>query len=113
MSTSYYRLQQPFTSIRLEESIGPHDKVTVWENGANCGTLVLTRGFGRRVVRLFSETEYDDSRCPLRTHFGGSATGTMVTVNDRDLPDSATVIDEYGRPFKVFEVKAMSGAGKE
>ena len=41
MSTSYYRLQDPFTSLRLEEGPG-HDRLTVWEQHANCGTLTVS-----------------------------------------------------------------------
>lgn len=107
MSTSYYRLKEPFTSLRLQEGPG-HDRITLWENGANCGTLTVSKGRGRMVARSFAEYA-DDSRCPLRTHWGGPDHGAVVTVNDPDISDDATVISEYGDVLTVREVKARDG----
>ena len=107
MSTSYYRLIEPITSLRLEEGLG-HDRLTIFENGANAGTLTLTKGLGRRVAGCFSQHE-DDSQCPMRTHWGGKDRGAVVTVNDVTLPDDATVISEYGDILTVAQVKARDG----
>lgn len=107
MSTSYYRLSDPFTSIRLEEGVG-HDRLTVWEQGANCGTLTFSRGMGKRIARLFAIHE-EDNECPLRTHWGGKERGAIVTVNDPEIADSCTVISEYGDVLTVAQVKARDG----
>jgi hypothetical protein len=108
MSTSYYLLIEPFTCLRLNE--GPvYDRLTVFEGGKNCGTLIMSNGVGRRLARCFREYDHD-SICPLRTHWGGKDRGTVVTVNDASLPDDATVISEYGEVLTVKEVKARDGA---
>ena len=107
MSTSYYRLIEPFTSLRLEEGPG-HDRLTVFEEHANCGTLTFSKGLGRSVARLFTKYE-DDGQVPLRTHWGGKDRGSIVTVNDPILPNETTVISEYGDILTVGQVKARDG----
>ncbi len=110
MSTSYYRLIEPFTSLRLDEG-ARHDKLTVFESGANCGTLTVNHGTGRRLAQCFAAHE-DDGQCPLRTHWGGKDRGAVVTVNDPSLPDEATVVSEYGDVLTVGRVKARDGQGR-
>ena len=107
MSTSYYRLVEPFTSIRLREEPG-HDRATFWESGANCGTLTVSRGVGARLALLFANRE-DDHACPMRTHWGGRDQGSVVTVNDTSLADDVTLISDYGQVLTVAEVKARTG----
>lgn len=111
MSTSYYRLKYPLTSIRLEQ--GPvHDKLTVFESGANAGTLTVGRGLGKALANMFADV-VDDDKAPLRTHFGGADRGCVVTVQDGELPDRYTVVNDYGDVYTVGEVKAMDGNGKQ
>lgn len=110
MSTSYYRLVNPITRLRLEEGAA-HDRLTVFENGVNAGTLTLSKGVGRRLAMLFA-VHKEDNECPLRTHFGGVERGCVVTINDHQMSDCATVIDEHGEIHTVAEVKAMDGRGK-
>lgn len=107
MSTSYYRLTEPFTSIKMEEGPG-HDRVKLWEHGALAGELVLTKGWGKRVCLLFALHE-EDNECPLRTHWGGQDRGAVVTVNDKAMPNEACVISEYGEPLTVQQVKERDG----
>lgn len=111
MSTSYYRLAEPFTSLRLEEWPG-HDRLTVFESHANCGTLTMSRGHGRLVAMRFASRDGDDSSCPMRTHWGGADVGAVVDVNEsgRGLADDITLISEYGDVLTVGEVKARAGA---
>jgi len=43
---------QPFvTSVRVERSSGPHEYVSIWIRGANCGTLCVGKGDGDELVR--------------------------------------------------------------
>ena len=110
MSTNYFRLLEPITSIRLEESAG-HDRLTVFENGANAGTLTLSKGAGRRVA-LHLVLQEEDPNCPVRTYYGGAEIGLVVDVNDKEMPDCATVVSEYGDVYTMGEVKRMEGKGK-
>jgi hypothetical protein len=105
MSTKYYELRKPFTSIRLEEGPG-HDRITLWEGHANAGTLTVTKGRGRTAVKLFVH----DLDCPIHTYWGGQECGVVVIVHDTEMPDTTTVVSEYGDAMTVAEVKALNGA---
>ena len=107
MSTSYYRLKKPITHLRLTESPG-HDRLTIWVNHAMSGTLTLANRETQEFLRLFAQYQ-EDARCPLRTYWGGSDRGSVVTVNDDTLPDEMCVISEYGQLLTVAEVKARAG----
>ena len=109
MSTSYYHLRQPITSLRLEEVVG-HDRLTLFESGANIGTLTLSKGMGKTVASFFAD-EVDDHVAPLRTHYGGKGVGCVVTVHDPHLHPETMLIDEYGQPFTVAQIRAMNGNG--
>lgn len=111
MSTAYYRLREPITSLRLEEG-SAHDVLTVWESGAWAGTLTLSKGASRAVARMFFVTDVDDVRAALHTYYRGAKHGCVVTVNDETLPDSAIVLGEDGEMLTVREVKAFAGQGR-
>src|SRR5262245_8558204 len=107
MSTSYYRLRHPVTYLRAEES-GAHVHLSVWVAHGLAGVLVMSPKELKAVVQFFVDYE-DDDKCPLRTHWSGSV-GSVVTVNDKTLPDEACVVSEYGDLLTVGEVKGRSGA---
>ena len=107
MSTSYYYMQPPF-SVRLEK--GPvHDRVTIFENGVNCGMLTVTAGKGSSVCWLFSENDVDDLHAPMRTHWGGKDVGCVVTENVRGLDPNLQLISEYREPTTVGAIRALAG----
>jgi len=108
MSTSYFRLIEPFTRLRLEEN-PVHDEVSVWESGALAGILTVTHGLGREVVLLFTKYE-EDNECPLRSYWGGVGVGAVVYENGEPLPDEAVVVSEYGDILTAKEVRARHGA---
>ena len=108
MSTSYYGLREHVTSLRLEEGPG-HDRLTIWVDHGNAGTLVLPRGFGKNMARMFAETDVDDSECPMRTHWGGEI-GAVVTENQTDLQDERVLVSEYGDVLTVAAIRARAGA---
>ena len=110
MSTSYYRFRTPISSVRIEEG-GGHDILTIFESGANSGTLVVSKGKGRTIASFFAD-EVDDNLAPIRTHFGGKGVGCIVTCNNPELDKDECLIDEYGNVFRVSEIQAMSGKGK-
>ena len=109
MSTSYYHFRPPITSVRLEEG-KTHDRLTIFENHANTGTLVLTKGLGKTVSSFFAD-KVDDHLAPLRTHFGGKGRGCVVTVQDQHLHNKTWLIDEYGQVYTVAQIKDMDGRG--
>ena len=111
MSTSYNRLIEGVTSIRLEEGKG-HDRLTLWIEHGNAGTLTLPRGWGRRLVRLFADDSGSDDRDAMRTHWGGAKVGTVVTDNAR-LPDNAILISEYGEVLTVETIHARAGVKRK
>jgi len=110
MSTSYNYLRPPVTALRLVER-KPHDLLTVWESGANAGTLTLSAGTGRRIALMLAEDE-DDARCPMRT-LGGPNGAIMVVENVRGLDPGLQLISETGLPFTVAEIRAMAREGRE
>ena len=91
MSTSYYKLKKPFTSIRLSEVY--YDHLTLWENTVNAGTLILSKGMGKKVSIFFADTNVDLS--PIHTHCGGDGEGMVITVQD-NVSEHETLISEHG-----------------
>ena len=109
MSTSYYHFRPPVTSVKVEE--GPaHDRVTVFENRANAGTLTVSKGLGKTFVSFFTD-EVDDPVAPIRTHFGGKGRGCVVTIQELHLHPDTYLADEYGQVFTVAQITAMDGRG--
>ena len=108
MSTSYYRLKQPITYLRVED-IGGHNKISIWVAHGLSGELIVPKEQTRYIVDCFVEYE-EDNRCPLRTHWGGKDRGSVVTIIDPTYPDEAIVVSEYGDILTVAEVKARDGA---
>lgn len=110
MSTSYYRLREPFTSIRIEVGNG-HDRVTLWTRHGNAGTLTVDRGDGKRIALIL--VKYGgDNECPMRTHWGGTS-GSVVTENQNNLPNEMTLVSEYGEVLSVADVRKRSGATRK
>ena len=91
MSTSYYKLKKPITSIRLTESC--HDHLTLWENTVNAGTLLLSKGIGKKISIFFADTDVDLS--PVHTHWGGDREGMVITVQD-NVVEYEILISEHG-----------------
>lgn len=108
MSTSYYYLKEPVSSVRLEE--GPeHDRLSVWVAGGHAGTLTVPAGSGRTLCLAFAETGADDLACPLFAY--GTRDGRVVKENVRGLADDLILVDESGRPCTVREIRASGRKG--
>jgi len=101
MSTSYYGLSDPITSLRLEEGPG-HDRLTVWEGNALAGTLVLSLGEGRHVAMMFADQDCERAN----TSYGGKDVGCRVNC-DPALRDDLVVISEYGEVTTIGAVRAL------
>ena len=108
MSTSYCVPIEGVTNLRLTE--GPvHDRLAIWIEHGLAGELTVPSGWGRRLVCLFSSDNYDDSQDAMRTHWGGSEVGSVVT--DRaHLPGDVVLISEYGDVTTAGEVRLLDGA---
>ena len=107
MSTYYYRLQKPITSLRLEKGKG-HDKLWVWVNNALSGKLILRNDETKSMISLFASGD-----SVLSTHWGGENNGTVVTVLETNLLEGEVVISEYGELLTVREVKRREGAKRQ
>ena len=112
MSTAYYRLREPITSLQLEEGPG-HDRLRIWERHGLAGELVVSAGSGREIARMFFLTEADDMHCAIHAYYGGAARGCVVTVNDFTMLDSALVLNgDTNKVLTVGGVKAFAGLGR-
>jgi hypothetical protein len=108
MSTSYYHLSTPVTSVR-PEIMGGHTHMGIWVNHAKAGTLILRNEEWIGFLRLLTNEEFDDSKAPMRTHWGGAEVGSIVTENENDLMDETQLVSEYGELLTVAEIRAFSG----
>ncbi len=108
MSTNYYNLKEPFTSVRIL-SEGNHDKITFWSRHGNAGTLIVERGDGKLIIKMLINYN-EDTKCPMRTHWGGKDIGAIVTENIPNLEDKRVLISEYGEIVTVKEIRNRKGA---
>lgn len=98
MSKSYYRFKKPITCVRVD-SEGKHDKVTVWVNHQNSGTLVVDAEQRPNILDILT----DDFNPVLHCYSGGDK-GPCVIKNDPDISDDEYVISEYNEVVLVKDV---------
>jgi hypothetical protein len=107
MSTSYTRFKKPITCVRIE-TVGPHDRVTVWINHQNTGTLVVDAGTGSDILEMFDSGE-QVLHCyagPLTgPDLDGTSKGACVVRTDPNISDDEYVISEYGVVMTAGEVQ--------
>lgn len=109
MSTSYYRLRPPVTHLMITENQGKgHDVLSIWINRDFAGWIEVDTKTISQLLNIFFLYK-EDNECPLRTHWGGSVRGTVVTINDDTLPGGELLMSEYGELITVAEVKARDG----
>jgi len=107
MSTSYFYLRAPITSLRLVEWPG-HDQLMVWTDNDLAGSLSLVKGEGKLLARMLADT---DTEPPLRTHYGGASIGCVVTENIKGLDPNLILVSECGEIVTAGEVRAMRRRG--
>lgn len=97
MSTSYYALRQPITSLRLND-IGGHTEITVFINHVHAGSICARNGRELTSVmrNVFSSTQ------ELYHSNGG---WSRYTRPEYMLSDDAQLISEYGELITVGEIK--------
>jgi len=105
VSTEYYRLAKPITSIRTETR-GGHTHLSLWLNHAKSGTLVLRND----ELSDFLDLLCGDDRC-LLTHYGGKGVGVVVTEGPCTADDREQVVDEYGKLSTALDVRESAGKG--
>uniref|UniRef100_A0A6M3L3G4 Uncharacterized protein n=1 Tax=viral metagenome TaxID=1070528 RepID=A0A6M3L3G4_9ZZZZ len=101
MSTSYYSLREPFTSIRIESN-SQHDKITFWSRHGNAGTLTVDKGDAKLIAIMISDNE---NLQPIHSHYGGEK-GTIITENISGLLPEQVLISEYGEALTVAQIRS-------
>lgn len=109
MSTDYYSLQPPITSVQLKPNPGDHhNELSIWLNHRLAGVLKVDEEEGSQLLLMM--------RGPvvLHTAFGGSLVG--CEVSDRASPsveDDVLVVSDYGEIMSALKVRCMAGKRKK
>lgn len=94
MSTRYYALQEPITSLRVKD-IGGHKEISIWINRALSGRLTVRNEELPSVLsNVFSSEE--------EMFHSNSGWGYYA---HQYFDDNAQLISEYGELFTVAEIK--------
>jgi len=101
MSTSYYRLKPPITSIRIDD-LGNHDRINVWVSHGLSGSLTVSKDETPQILFMFAEIELDETKCITATW--SKLFGTIIN-NDKGLSDTDCVISEYGKLHTIGEIR--------
>ena len=107
MSTNFYALKKPITSIR-PEIMGGHTHVGIWVNHAKSGILVFRNDEWKDAIWLF--VEQDVALPPMRTYCGGKKEGCIVKEIDT-LPSEQQMISEYGELTTVKQIRTKAKKG--
>ena len=109
MSTHYYKLKQPLTSVRILNDESPtHKQISIWIKHGLAGILTIPID----LISHFLFCLYDQDGEVVYTSWGGKEKGSQVNFigDSRYLPDDMTLISEYGEVYTLKEVKAKQGA---
>ncbi len=115
MSTSWFRIAPPITCIQQ----GEYDDYASLRfyyaedpTMMSAGVLYVPQKYAPTILKLFALRE-DDTKCPMRTCYGGIGQGTVVTINDPNLDDKDILISSNGELLTVKEIKAKEGEEKD
>ena len=89
MSTSYFRLKKPFTSVRTTAR-GGHTQLALWVNHAKAGDITLRNEEVPAVLLALRRNESAVTQC------GAAAGGTQLYFDDDNLEPDTQLISEYG-----------------
>ncbi len=114
MSVSWFRIASPITYIQQVPwaLVSNYTTLQFWIDNDSLGVLYFSEEHAPAILKLFALRE-DDTKCPMRTHYGGVGQGTVVTINDPNLNDADMLISSNGELLTVKEIKAKEGEGKE
>lgn len=107
MSTNYYSLKKPITSIRPKIMDG-HTHVDIWVNHAKAGTLVFRNDEWKDAIWLFVENNIS----PMRTFWGGVEKGCIVEETDTSFSTEQQMVDEFGELTTVGQIRAWAKSWK-
>lgn len=106
MSTKYYALKKPITSIR-PEIMGGHTHVGVWVNHAKSGILVFRNDEWKDAIWLFVKKNVFPP--PMRTFWGGMKDGCIVKeYADTSFPAEQQMVSECGELITVGQIRAKA-----
>lgn len=103
MSTEYYALKKPITSIR-PKIMGGHTHVGIWVNHAKSGTLLFRNDEWADAIWLF----VDKDESPMRTFWGAVKDGCIVKETDASSPAEQQVVSEFGELITVGQIRAKA-----
>lgn len=105
MSTEYYALKKPITSIR-PEIMGGHTHVGIWVNHAKSGTLVFHNDEWKDAIWLFVEKNVVTP--PIHSFWGGTKDGCIVKEIDASSPVEQQMVNEFGELMTVGQIRAKA-----
>lgn len=98
MSTSYYALKEPITSLVVKTERN-HDKINVFVNHQCTGTLAVDKGQASDILSLLVS-----SRKVLHVWYGGPGQGQKVQIYDKAASNDTCVISDSFEITTVGEV---------
>lgn len=99
MSTSYYRLRQPITSVRVDDT-GEHDRISIWIAHGLAGSLLTRKLETKVILRMFAQ------EAPSFYVYCDTGRKVRCVVIEEGLKDEECLVSDYGELFSVKEVKA-------
>ena len=101
MSTSYYRIKKPFTSLRTEDIPGAgYTDIGIWVNHAKAGVIVVRNEEVADVLMAFRRSVSAVAQSGIE---GGH---TVLDYDDDDVEDDTPLISDCGELTTVVELKA-------
>ncbi len=97
MSTEYYRLKKPFTSVRTRP-VGVHVAMSLWVNHAKTGELTLRQDEVKDVLLALAR-----GSSAVR-QFGTADGATQIEYYDDDVEDDTILISQYGELTSVESI---------
>jgi hypothetical protein len=99
MSTSYYRLREPITSVRVDD-IGGHDRISVWIAHGLAGSLVVRKLETKVILRMFAQ------EAPSFYVYCDAGRKVRCIMIEEGLEDAECLVSESGELFNVGQVRA-------
>ena len=89
MSTEFYRIKPPFTSVRTEVG-GGHTRLSLWVNHAKTGDITLRNEELKAVLRVFCR------EVPAVIRRGLTGGEVQLDYEDDNVEPDTMLVSEYG-----------------